>query len=144
MLMVVYTTDVVEIIDPLEDLTASIEESKNVTFICTGVGHPPLLVQWSKVNGSLNDAALNTRMSMLTNEGNVARVTLDLLLTSVSREDTGIYVCSASNLLNNVTREVTLVIQCMYLIYSYESRAYCVKTLMYYVLVNYLIDRSMT
>ena len=142
--MFVYTTDVVEIIDPLEDLTASIEESKNITLKCIGVGHPPPIVQWSKVNGSLNDTALSTRMYMSTNEGNVTRVTVDLLLTRVSREDTGMYVCSARNLLNNVTREVTLIVQCMCLIYSYESRAYYVKTLMYYVLINYLIKRSMT
>ena len=52
-------------------------------------------------------------MAMSTNEGNVTRVTLNLLFTRVSRKDTGVYVCSASNLLNNVTRKVTLVVQCM-------------------------------
>ena len=109
-----YIIDAAEIIEPLEDVTEHIDEGNNVTLRCIGVGHPPPLVQWSKINGSLSDTALSTRMSMSTNEGNVTRVTLDLLLTKVSREDTGIYVCSASNLLNNVTRRVTLVVQCRY------------------------------
>jgi len=51
---------------------------------------------------------------MLTNEGNITRVTVDLMLTRVSREDTGIYECLATNLLNTATRNVSLIIQCMY------------------------------
>ena len=107
-------TDAAEIIEPLEDVTEHIDEGNNITLSCIGVGHPPPLVQWSKINGSLSDTALSTRMSMSPNEGNVTRVTLNLLLTKISGEDTGIYVCSASNLLNNVTRRVNLVVQCRY------------------------------
>ena len=110
-------TDAAEIIEPLVDTTEHIEEGKNVSLICVGVGHPPPLVQWKKINRPLSDTALSTRMSMSTNEGNVTRVTLNLLLTTIYREDTGIYMCSASNLLNNATRKVTLVVQCMYVTY---------------------------
>ena len=94
------------------------------------MGHPPPLVQWRKLNGLLSDTTFSTRMAMSTNEGNVTRVTLNLLLTRVSRKDTGAYVCSASNLLNNVTRKVTLVVQCMYIATLFlaicNSRTYCV------------------
>ena len=117
-------TDAAKIIDPLEDVTGNIEEGKNVSLRCIAVGHPTPLVNWNKLNGSISNLALSTRMTMSINEGNVTRVTLDLLLTGVSREDTGVYVCSVSNLLNNVTRKVTLIVQCMYFIYSNESRAY--------------------
>ena len=94
------------------------------------MGHPPPLVQWRKLNGLLSDIAFSTRMTMSTNEGNVTRVTLNLLLTRVTRKDTGVYVCSASNLLNNVTRKVTLVVQCMciatFFLVICNSRTYCV------------------
>ena len=52
-------------------------------------------------------------MSMSTNEGNVTRVTVDLIFTGAYREDTAIYKCSANNLLNRVTRNISLVVQCM-------------------------------
>ena len=52
-------------------------------------------------------------MSMSTNEGNITRVTVDLLITKVSREDTGDYECLATNLLSNVTRKISLIVQCM-------------------------------
>ena len=125
--MFMYVTDAAEIIYPVEDTTERIEEGENITLRCVGVGHPPPSVQWNKLNGTLSNTTFSTRMSMLTNEGNVTRVTLELLLSEVSREDTGIYACSASNLLNDVTRRVTLVVQCMYFIYSNESLVYCVN-----------------
>ena len=53
-------------------------------------------------------------MTMSTNEGNLTRVTVDLLLTRINREDTGIYVCSSMNILNTVTRSINLTVQCMY------------------------------
>ena len=53
-------------------------------------------------------------MSMSTNEGNLTRVTVDLLLTGVYREDTGVYVCSAINILNNVTRNINLIVKCTF------------------------------
>ena len=77
------------------------------------MGHPPPLVQWSKVNGSLSDRVSSTNMSMSTNEGNITRVTVDLMLSGVSREDTGDYECLARNLLKNVTRSISLIVQCM-------------------------------
>ena len=55
-------------------------------------------------------------MSMSTNEGNLTRVTVDLLLNRVYREDTGVYMCSAINILNTATRNINLIVQCMYAI----------------------------
>ena len=55
-------------------------------------------------------------MSMSTNEGNVTRVTVDLIISNVYREDTGVYMCLASNLLNSVTRNISMVVQCMYVV----------------------------
>jgi len=107
-------TDAAEILEPPAGRTNYTKEGENITFRCIGVGHPPPLVQWRKLNGSLSDRVSTTNMSMSTNEGNVTRVTVDLILTRVYREDTGIYQCSVSNLLNTVTRNISFIVQCMY------------------------------
>jgi len=107
-------SDAAEILEPPGGETKYIKEGENITFRCIGVGHPPPLVQWRKLNGSLSDRVSTTNISMSTNKGNVTRVTVDIILTRVYREDTGVYECSASNLLNIVTRSINLVFQRMY------------------------------
>ena len=111
-----FITDTAEIIEPLGGETEYIEEGNNVTLRCVGVGYPPPLVQWRKLNGSLNDRVSITNMSMSTNEGNVTNVTVDLIFTGAYREDTGVYECSVSNLLNNVTGNISLIVKCTYVI----------------------------
>ena len=105
-------TDAAVILEPSE-IRMDIVEGQNTTLTCVGVGHPPPLVQWKKLNGSLSDRVSITNMSMSTNEGNVTRVTVDLIFTGAYREDTGVYECSAINLLSNATRNVSLIVQCM-------------------------------
>ena len=73
----------------------------------------PTIVQWRNLNGSLSDRVSITNMSMSTNEGNITRVTVDLILTGVYREDLGVYECSATNLLKIAKRNVSLIVQCM-------------------------------
>ena len=110
-------TDAAEILEPLREIKY-VKERDNITLRCTGVGHPPPLVEWRKLNGILSDDRVSiTNMSMSTNEGNVTRVTVDLILSGAYREDTANYVCSASNLLNRVTRNVSIIVQCMQIIY---------------------------
>ena len=92
----------------------NVVEGENVTLRCIGVGHPPPLVQWRKLNDLLIYRTSFTNMSMSTNEGNVTRVTVDLILTSASREDTDVYECLANNILNNATRNISLIVQCTY------------------------------
>ena len=115
---IIDVTDGAEIIEPIGGETEYIEEGNNVIFRCVGVGYPPPLVQWRKLNGSLSDRISVTNMSMSTNEGNVTNVTVDLIFTGAYREDTGVYECLVSNLLNSVTRNTNLIVQCM-LFYGY-------------------------
>ena len=109
---IIGTIDGAEIIEPVGVETAYIVEGNNVTLRCVGEGYPPPLVEWRKLNGSLSDRVSITNMSMLTNEGNVTNVTVDLIFTGTYREDTGVYECSASNLLNTVSRNSGLIIRC--------------------------------
>ena len=90
-----------------------IVEGDNVTLRCVGIGYPPPLVQWRKLNGSLSDRVSIANMSLLTNEGNLTNVTVDLIFTGTYREDTGVYECSVSNLLNIASRNHGLTVQCM-------------------------------
>ena len=106
--------DAAEILRPLIADRAYIVEGNNITLTCVGAGYPPPLVQWSKANGSLSDRTSTTSMSMLTNEGNVTNVTVDLIFTGTYRDDTGVYECSVSNLLNDVATNTSLVVQCTY------------------------------
>ena len=106
-------TDAAEILEPSME-TEDVEEGENVTLTCVGVGHPPPLVQWRKLNGSLSDRVSITNVSMSTNEGNVTKVTIDLVFTEAYREDTGVYGCLVHNLLNSVDGEVFLTVQCTY------------------------------
>ena len=101
-----------EILEPFEERTERVNEGNNITFRCVGVGHPPPLVQWSKLNGSLSDRVSSSNMSVSTNEGNVTRITVDLIFTGAYREDTGVYECLATNLLNRVSKIIPLIIQC--------------------------------
>ena len=105
-------TGAAEILEPSQERTEYIKEGNNVTFRCVGAGYPPPLVQWRKLNGPLSDRVSITNMSMSTNEGNITRVTVDLTLSGAYRDDTGVYVCSVSNLLNSVEINITLTIQC--------------------------------
>ena len=106
--------DAAEILQPPVEEIEYLVEGNNITFRCVGVGYPPPLVQWRKLNGLLSDRVSSTNMSMSTNEGNVTNVTVDLIFTGAYREDTGVYECLASNLLNSATRSTTLIIQCMF------------------------------
>ena len=106
-------TDAAEILEPLRD-TDTIKEGVNITIKCIGVGHPPPVVRWRKLGGSLSDRTYVTNMSMSTNEGNVTRVNVHLTIIAAYREDTGVYECLVSNLLNVITRNVSLTVQCMW------------------------------
>ena len=106
-----FYVEAAEILEPSGG-TEYTEEGETITLRYIGVGHPPPLVQWRKLNGSLSDRVSSTNMSMSTNEGNITRVTVDLIITNVSREDTGVYECTVSNLLNIVATTISLTIQC--------------------------------
>ena len=105
------SVDGARILQPAVESTKKIVEGENTTLRCVGVGYPPPLVQWSKLNGSLSDRVYSSNMSMSTNEGNVTTVTVDLIFIGAYKEDAGVYECLVSSLLNNVTKTITLIIQ---------------------------------
>ena len=107
--------DAAEILEPLNDIKY-VSEGENITLRCIGVGHPPTLVQWRKLNRLLTVRTSVSNMSMSTNKGNVTRVIVDLIFTGTYRDDTGVYECLVSNLLNAVSGNVSLTVQCTWVI----------------------------
>ena len=109
-------TGIPEILSPLLQGTSYFREGQNRRLRCIGVGHPPPLVKWRKLNGSLSDRVFMTNVSVSTNKRNVSRVIVDLIFTNVSRKDTAVYKCTASNQQRNITRNISLIVRCMYAI----------------------------
>ena len=52
-------------------------------------------------------------MSNSSNQNNVTRVTVELIVTGAHREDTGVYECTVSSQQRNITANVSLTVQCM-------------------------------
>ena len=48
-----------------------------------------------------------------TNARNVTRVAVFLVFTEAQRDDAGVYECLISSQLKNITKNVSLIVQCM-------------------------------
>ncbi|XP_065913065.1 hemicentin-1-like isoform X2 [Dysidea avara] len=104
--------DAAELVEPLPPgRTQDTQEGLNITLTCIGAGHPPPHVKWRKVDGTISNRTTISNSVMSTNEGNVTRVTVELIITGAYRDDSGSYECSVSNLLNTVTGTVNLTVQ---------------------------------
>ena len=85
-------------------------EGDNVTFTCNATGNPAPTFRWTK-NGSV--LTTDSRISLLLDGKH-------LTITNVTREDSGQYVCEATNNVTTVPSDsATLNVQCK--ITSYDS-----------------------
>ena len=97
-----------------------IQEQNHITITCQALGYPPPIVVWSKTSETLNDrVSVSDTVSFLTGNGNVTRVSVNLTITNASREDTGVYTCSANNSIGSDERNVTIIIQCKFELSAY-------------------------
>ena len=82
------------------------------TITCETFGYPPPIIVWSRTNGTLNDrVSVGNSVSVLTENGHLARVSVNLTITNASREDTGVYTCSANNSLGNDSKNVSIIVE---------------------------------
>ena len=95
--------------NPVNNITTVIINENNSTeIICEAIGYPPPTVVWSRTNGTLSD-----RVSVSDSfPGNMTRVSANLTITNASREDTGVYMCSANNSVGSDERIVNITVQC--------------------------------
>ena len=104
---------------PVNTTTIMIDEGRNITITCEATGYPLPTIVWSRSNGALSDRVLvSDGVSTPTGNGNVTRVSVNLTIMSISREDTGVYVCSANNFIGSDSTSVSVTVQCKFLLTS--------------------------
>ena len=78
-------------------------EGDNVTFTCNATGNPAPTFRWTKIGSVLTT---DSRISLLSHGKH-------LTITNVTREDSGQYVCEATNNVTTVPSDsATLNVQC--------------------------------
>ena len=88
----------------------NITEGDNITITCESIGNPLPTVIWSRTNGARVIAGNYTESQ------NVSKVSRNLTITNVSREDTGVYTCSANNSVGIVSSNVSITVQCKFVL----------------------------
>ena len=88
-------------------------ERNTIPITCEALGYPPPTVVWNRINGILSDrVSVSDSVSVPTGYGNVTRVSVNLIITNASREDTGVYTCSANNSIGSDSSNVNITVQC--------------------------------
>ena len=90
---------------PLENITIVIHEGMNRTFTCKATGYPIPNVIWHRMDGSSTDR-VSMSENILTRGGGS---TANLVIRNASKEDTGIYTCTANNSIGSDSRSIRIV-----------------------------------
>ena len=94
-------------------MNTSTIERNTATITCETEGYPPPTVVWNRINGILSDrVSVSDSVNVPTGNGNVTRVSVILTITNASREDTGVYTCSANNSIGSDSKNVGITVQC--------------------------------
>ena len=59
---------------------------------------------------------MSDSVSVPTGHGNVTTVNVNLTITNISREDTGVYMCSANNIFGSDNKSIDITVQCKFTI----------------------------
>ena len=103
---------------PVEGQHISITERSNRSITCTATGYPVPTVVWQNSNGSSlsnNRLVSGSPVISSTGIGNVSSVSVELMVIGAMRVDSGMYRCSANNIVSRATRNVTITVQCKYM-----------------------------
>ena len=105
-----------DIITPLINETV-IDEGMNISFTCESVGIPLPTIVWSRTNGALSDrVSVSDNITSLVEDCNVMKVSVNLTIMNASREDTGVYICSASNSIGSDRSDVSVTVRCKFIL----------------------------
>ena len=118
--------------DFTENTTIVVTEGNEVMITCEAIGYPPPLIVWSRSDTALSDrVSVSDGVSVSTGYGNVTRVSANLTITNASREDTGVYTCSANSSIGSDSSNVNITVQCKCDFPLHNSKQYCIA---YFVL----------
>ena len=107
-------------------------EGSTTTITCEAIGYPPPTVAWSRTNGMLSDrVSVGDSISVPTEYGNVTRVSVNLTITNIFREDGGDYTCTANNSIGSDTKIITV-----------ESKLHMLSITLHYYKYNLLYSSS--
>ena len=88
----------------------------NITFTCESVGIPLPTIVWSNTIGALSErVSVSDSITSLIEDCNVTKVSVNLTITSALREDTAIYICSASNSIGSDRSNVSVRVRCKFI-----------------------------
>ena len=114
----------VAIVSPL--INAIVREGNTITITCEALGYPPPIIEWNRTNGTLSDrVSVSDSVSVPAGYGNVTRVSVNLTITDASREDTGVYMCSANNSVGSDDSNISITVQCKYM----YVHTYCIASM---------------
>ena len=115
-----YTCAGITTVSPLNNTI--IRQGNTNTITCEALGYPPPTVVWNRINGILSDrVSVSDSISVPNGYGNVTRVSANLTITNASREDTGVYTCSANNSIGSDSSNVSITVQCKLFMVFHKS-----------------------
>ena len=120
---------------PMEGEEFNITEGSNGSITCTATGYPVPTVVWQNSDGSSlsnNRLVSGSPVISSTGVGNESSVSVELMVIGAMRVDSGMYKCSANNIVNSTTRNITITVQCKFV-------CVCVCVLFYKVLYIHLL-----
>ncbi|KAF8789149.1 Down syndrome cell adhesion molecule-like [Argiope bruennichi] len=87
----------------------TVREGTNVSVACSAVGDPPMTIQWMRNKSILN--VKNNSRYIIKEKSAKLQTQSEFLVSNVSRNDTGIYTCTATNDIGEDEAVVKLVVQ---------------------------------
>ena len=109
--------------------TYTVNENSLVSFQCSATGVPAPSITWYR-NGAMLSNETDTRILILSTSGQLSsdiyKVTVNLTLSNVKRNDSDYYSCTATNVVGNDTDKFKLTVNCK-LIASSFYLVYCLS-----------------
>ena len=93
----------------------NITDGNDGSITCTATGYPVPTVMWQNSDGSsLSNSRLVSGSPVIssTGIGNLDSVSVELMVIGALRVDTGMYRCSANNIISNAAKNIIITIQC--------------------------------